>query len=136
MTDRYRPAVVRVVVAEDFGPLRELLDVRFGLIDDVELVGQAEDGPQAMALLDEVKPDVLCLDLSLPGMNGHEVITEVRRHHPTVDIVVLTGAATVEARQRALDAGAAACLVKTPNVISALIETIRAIGRRRAGIAP
>jgi DNA-binding NarL/FixJ family response regulator len=127
---------VQVVVAEDFVPLRELLELRLGLVDDLDLVGVAEDGAQAVALLADVLPDVLLLDLSLPGMSGLEVIAEVRRRYPTVDIVVLTGAATVEVRQRALDAGATACLVKTPNVIGTVIETIRVIGRRRANIAP
>jgi DNA-binding NarL/FixJ family response regulator len=127
---------VRVMIAEDFVPLRELLELRFGLLDDLELVGQAEDGAEILALLADTVPDVLLLDLSLPGMSGQEVITEVRRLHPTVDIVVLTGAATVEARQRAIDAGATACLVKTTNVIGSVIETIRVIGRRRANIVP
>src|SRR5436309_15936565 len=109
MTARYGPAMVRVVVAEDFAPLRELLELRFSLVDDIALVGQAEDGNQAVALVDELHPDVLLLDLALPGMNGHDVIAHVRAHHPKVDIVVLTGAATAEARQRAVDAGATAC---------------------------
>jgi DNA-binding NarL/FixJ family response regulator len=127
-------AMVRVVVAEDYMPLRELLEVRFGLLDDVELVGQAEDGPEALELVGTLQPDVLLLDLALPGMNGHEVIAEVRRRFSTVDIVVLTGVAALETRQRAIDAGAAACLVKTPNVIGGVIETIRLIGRRRANL--
>jgi DNA-binding NarL/FixJ family response regulator len=127
--------MVRVLVAEDFVPLRELLELRFGLVDDLELVGQAESGSEALDLIAEIAPDVLLLDLALPGMNGHEVIGEVRRRFPTVDIVVLTGAATVDSRQRALDAGATACLVKTPNVIGAVIETIRVIARRRANLS-
>jgi len=126
--------IVRIAVAEDFLPLRELLELRFGMLDDIELVGSAQDGPEALALVAEVQPDVLLLDLSLPGMNGQTVITEVRRHHPSVDIVVLTGAATADVRQRALDAGATACLVKTPDVIGAVIETVRMIGRRRANL--
>src|SRR5437879_3265985 len=134
MTARYGPPMVRVVVAEDFAPLRELLELRFSLVDDIALVGQAEDGIHALALVDELLPDVLLLDLALPGMNGHDVITNVRSRYPTVDIVVLTGAATNEARQRAIDAGATACLVKTPNVIGSVIDTMRAIGRRRADV--
>src|SRR5436305_5675597 len=132
MTARYGPPMVRVVVAEDFAPLRELLELRFALIDDVTLVGQADDGQHAVELVDELQPDVLLLDLALPGMTGHEVIAELQARFPNVDIVVLTGAATVEARERALAAGATACLIKTPNVIGEVIDTIRAIGRRRA----
>jgi len=124
--------MVRVVVAEDFAPLRELLELRFALIDDVTLVGQAEDGQRAVELVDTLRPDVLLLDLALPGMSGHDVIAELRTRFPGVDIVVLTGAATVDVRERALAAGATACLLKTPNVITAVIDTIRAIGRRRA----
>jgi DNA-binding NarL/FixJ family response regulator len=126
--------MVRVVVAEDFAPLRELLELRFALIEDLKLVGQAEDGQTALELVDTTQPDVVLLDLALPGMNGHEVIAHLRERHPKIDIVVLTGAATIEARQRALDAGATACLVKTPNVIGAVIDTIRLIGRRRANL--
>ena len=134
MTARYRPPMVRVVVAEDFAPLRELLELRFSLVDDIAMVGQAGDGDEAIALVEEVAPDILLLHLALPGANGHEVIATVRARHPEVDIVVLTGAAMVEVRQRALDAGATACLLKTPNVIGTVIDTLRAIARRRAEV--
>lgn len=126
--------MVRVVVAEDFAPLRELLELRFSLVDDIALVGQADDGNAAVALVGEVLPDIVLLDLALPGMSGYEVIATLRARHPEVDIVVLTGAATAEARQRAVEAGATACLVKTPNVIGSVIDTMRAIGRRRAEV--
>lgn len=126
--------MVRVVVAEDFAPLRELLELRFSLVDDIALVGQAEDGQVALEVVDAVRPDVLLLDLALPGLSGQDVIARALARQPDLDIVVLTGAATVEARQRALDAGATACLLKTPNVIGAVIDTVRVIGRRRAEV--
>jgi len=120
---------IRVVVADDFRPLRELLQLRFSLLDDITLVGEAGSGPEAIDLVVSLVPDVLLLDLSIPGVDGHEVITEVHRRSPEVAILVLTGSATLDARERALGAGATTCLVKTPNVIGAVIETIRAIGR-------
>jgi two-component system response regulator DesR len=123
-------ADIRVVVADDFLPLRQLLELRFDLLDDITLVGQAGSGPDAVELVAALSPHVLLLDLAIPGLDGHEVIVEVRRQAPDVAILVLTGSATLEARERALDAGATACLVKTPNVIGAVIETIRAIGRQ------
>jgi DNA-binding NarL/FixJ family response regulator len=125
-------ASVRVAVADDFEPMRELLELRFSLVDDIDLVGQTGNGTDAVALVEQLDPDVLLLDLSIPGLDGHRVIAEVQRRKPGVAIVVLTGSATLQARQQALDAGATACLVKTPNVIGAVIETIRAIGRRQA----
>jgi DNA-binding NarL/FixJ family response regulator len=125
-------AIVRVAVADDFEPMRELLELRFSLLDDIDLVGQTGNGTDAVALVEQLEPDVLLLDLSIPGWDGHRVITEVQRRRPDVAIVVLTGSATLQARQQALDAGATVCLVKTPNVVGAVIETIRAIGRRSA----
>jgi DNA-binding NarL/FixJ family response regulator len=123
---------IRVVVADDFLALRELLELRFSLVDGISLVGQASTGPEAVERVVDLTPHVLLLDLSIPELDGHEVIVEVRRQAPEVAILVLTGSATLEARERALAAGADACLVKTPNVIGAVIETIRALGRQRA----
>jgi two-component system response regulator DesR len=123
-------AGIRVVVADDFRPLRELLELRFSLLDDVSMIGQACTGPEAVDLVADLRPDVLVLDLSIPGFDGHAVIDQVRRRAPEVAVLVLTGSATLDARERALEAGATACLVKTPNVIGAVIETIRAIGRQ------
>jgi two-component system response regulator DesR len=122
-------ASIRVAVADDFEPMRELLELRFGLVDDITLVGQAGDGDGAVALAEAGEIDVLVLDLSIPGLDGHQVIAEVGRRAPSVAVVVLTGSATPTARTRALDAGATACLVKTPDVVGALIDTIRSIGR-------
>jgi CheY-like chemotaxis protein len=72
----------------------------------------------------------LLLDLALPLLSGHDVIAQVRERKPEVDIVVLTGLVTAEARQRAPDADPAACLVKTPKVIGAVIDTILLTDRR------
>lgn len=103
---------LRVVVADDSEDIRLLLDVRLRAVPDIELVAVASDGIEAVEAVDEHRPDVVLMDLSMPRLDGLEATSQVRARHPDVRVVVLTGhpRSTVEAE--ALAAGAEAVVEK------------------------
>jgi len=72
----------------------------------------AYDGETALRLVDENEPEVMILDLNMPGMNGIEVLKRVRKSHPNMRVVILTGVATEEDRKKCMDLGAQAFLEK------------------------
>lgn len=104
--------MIRVVIAEDqamvLGALAALLETEPGL----QVVGQAAGGTQALALIKELEPDVLVTDIEMPGASGLEVAAKIQREGGRTRVVILTTFARPGYLRRALDAGAAAYLLK------------------------
>jgi DNA-binding NarL/FixJ family response regulator len=97
--------------------------------EDMELVGQAMDAKEAVALYDREHPDITLMDLRLPGQSGVEALTSIRRSYRNARIIVLTTSDSDADIQRALHAGAAAYILKTmPN--EEIIEIIRSVHQR------
>lgn len=125
---------MRVVLADDFEPMRDMLALRFELAGDIDVIGEAHDRLTAVAQATTLLPDVLVVDLMLPGPPGLDVVAEVRRRAPQVAVVVLTGWFGRDERQAALDAGAFACLLKSADVLAVVVGTVRAAARQTAGV--
>lgn len=123
---------IRVLIADDHAVVREGLAAIIDRREDMCVVGEAADGPAAIALAEEQSPDVLLVDLRMPGCGGVEVISAVRRRLPAVRAIVLTTYDGDEDIARALRAGAVAYLLKDVSR-DQLLETIRAVhaGERR-----
>jgi DNA-binding NarL/FixJ family response regulator len=104
---------IRVVVADDHRVVREGLCYLLGQEPDVEVAGEAGDGRQAVDVVAATRPDVLLLDLYMPGLDGHAVLAALHDtpHRPAV--VVLTSATDDEHLVRAMHAGATSYLLKT-----------------------
>jgi two-component system, NarL family, response regulator NreC len=79
-----------VVIAEDFTILREGLRQLLSESEDLEVIGEAKDGLDAIRCVNNLKPDLVLMDLSMPGINGLEAIREIRKQVPTTRILVLT----------------------------------------------
>lgn len=114
---------IRVVIADDHRVVRDGLRYLLDQEPDVEVVGEAADGMQALRVTAATRPDVLLLDLYMPGLDGHGVLTTLpdSPHQPAV--VVLTSATDDEHLVRAVHAGATSYLLKTAaaeDVISAV----------------
>jgi DNA-binding NarL/FixJ family response regulator len=110
MTDRGAP--ITVVLADDQTLVREGLSLMLGLVDGIEVVGIAEDGDRAVALVVEHLPDVALLDLRMPRVDGVEATRLIRERAPGVEVVVLTTYADDESVMAALRAGARSYLTK------------------------
>jgi len=102
----------RVFIAEDHTILREGLKAILTSNADLEVVGEAEDGKEALGGVNKYKPDLLILDLTMPRMNGLEVIKEIKKISPKTRIMILTIHDTEEYVFPALNAGADGYLLK------------------------
>ena len=105
-------ARIKVLIVDDHTVVRRGLRGFFDLLDDIEVVGEAEDGRRAVALVDEVVPDVVLMDIVMPVMDGIAAISEIKARHPDVEIVALTSFIEEDRVTAALEAGATGYLLK------------------------
>ena len=95
-----------VVLADDTPEIRTLLRLTLEDQGEIEVVGEAGDGAEAVEIVSALQPDALVLDLAMPVMDGFEAIPEVRRRAPDTKIIVLSGFDTHVMCERALSLGA------------------------------
>ena len=105
-----------IVLADDHALVREGLRTILRGEDDWSVVGEANDGLQALAPAEQLQPNVLIVDLMLPGLNGLEVIRQVRRRNPRTLLVALSMHANESYVLAALRNGAAAYVLKVVQV--------------------
>ncbi|MGH3200522.1 MAG: response regulator [Streptosporangiaceae bacterium] len=103
---------IRVLAADDQRVVREGLAMLLGLLPDVEVVGTAANGEEALTLADELRPDVVLMDLRMPKVDGVEATRRLRASHPEIKVVVLTTYADDRSVIDALRAGALGYLTK------------------------
>jgi DNA-binding NarL/FixJ family response regulator len=103
---------IRVLIVDDHTVVRKGLRGFFELLDDIEVVGEAEDGRRAVELVDRLLPDVVLMDIVMPAMDGIAAIGAIKRAHPEVEVVALTSFIEEERVTAALEAGATGYLLK------------------------
>ncbi len=125
---------IRVMTVDDHEILRS--GIKFSLLafEDLELVGEAHSGAEALRLCDELQPDVVLMDMLMPEMNGVETTQAIRRQHPQVQVVALTSFYDKELVQRAMRAGAVGYLIKGVSA-DELAQAIRAAQAGRSILA-
>jgi DNA-binding NarL/FixJ family response regulator len=126
---------IRVVVADDQTAVREGLAVMLGLLDDVEVVGEAADGEQAIELVARHRPDVVLMDLRMPRCDGVEATGVIRAEHPGTRVVVLTTFADDEHILAALQAGALGYLTKDAGRVQ-IAQAVRAAAAGQSVLDP
>ena len=129
------PPPIRVLIADDHPVVRQGLAVLLEVQDDITLVGQASDGPEAVRLTLEQLPDVLLLDLKLPVLDGIGVLSELQGQAVSTRVVILTSAAGPGSPAQALQAGAAGFLYKDVDP-DALVRAIRSVHDGHTVLAP
>ena len=127
--------MIRVLVVDDHPVVRHGLTAILGYESDIEVVGDAADGEEAVRLILERRPDVVLLDLRLPKLDGVEVMRQVRAQAPQVRFLVLTTYDTDEYIGPALAAGAQGYLLKDA-LPDELANGIRAVMRGAAALEP
>jgi len=118
----------RVVLADDHPTFRRGLGALLGSLPDVEVVGEATDGAAAVCLTAELQPDVVVMDLNMPGVNGVEATRQIVAQNPHVAVLVLTMLDEDESVFAAMRAGARGYVVKgadTDDVVRALSSVAR-----------
>ncbi|MDB4669450.1 response regulator transcription factor [bacterium] len=116
----------RVLIVDDHAMVRLALAEALAQQDDLELVGEAENGARAIALYRELQPDVVTMDYQMPGLNGAEAIGEILAEFPEARIVLLSIYETPESLWRATEAGALGCVSKGVEV-DEIITAVRAV---------
>jgi DNA-binding NarL/FixJ family response regulator len=106
----------RIVVCDDQPAYRQIVAMVLGLESDLEVVGEAGNGRQAVELVEELKPEVLVLDIAMPVLDGLEALPLIRAASPETKVVMLTGVVGDGIRERALAGGAALFLEKGTDI--------------------
>jgi DNA-binding NarL/FixJ family response regulator len=119
---------VRVLVADDHRLFADALTVMLAGEDTIECVGIAGNGREALERTAELHPDVVLMDISMPVLDGLEATRQLRRDHPDVQVVVLTGSSAEQDVARARKAGASGYLTKdaiAANLVDAILQAAR-----------
>lgn len=122
--------MIRVLIADDEGMIRSALAALLRLEDDIDVIGEAENGTQAVALAQQLAPDVCLLDLEMPGLDGVEVADQLRRLGG-IRSIVITRHARPGVLRRALTAGVSGFLPKSRSAheVAAVIRRVAEGGR-------
>lgn len=126
---------IRVMIVDDHAVVRGGLKFFLLGFDDLELAGEAEDGEEALRLCDQLHPDVILMDMMMPGIDGAAATQAIRQRYPQVQVIALTGFKEQDLVQRALQAGAIGYLLKDVQALE-LAEAIRAAHAGRPTLAP
>jgi DNA-binding NarL/FixJ family response regulator len=118
--------MIRVLIADDHAVVRQGLRTFLDLQDDIEVVGEAGDGEEALALIEQLGPDVALIDLVMPRMDGIEAIRRLRERAPDVRAIVLSSFVDDDKLFPAVRAGAAGYLLKDVQP-QELVEAIRTV---------
>lgn len=126
---------IKVLVADDHKIVRIGLKALISQQKDLVCVGEADDGNDAVRKALELKPDVITMDLMMPGKDGETATAELRERLPSAKVVILTSFSTSDGILAALDAGASGALMKT-TADTTLLTAIRAVAEGKTFISP
>lgn len=126
---------IRVMIVDDHDMVRKGLATFLKVNADLQLVGEARDGREALQVCAQVRPDVILMDLKMPGMDGTTATRLIRERWPRVQVIALTSFQERELVRDVLQAGAIGYLLKNVSVDD-LAEAVRAAHAGRSTLAP
>ena len=126
---------IRILITDDHAVVRQGLRMFLSLDPEIEVVGEAQDGQEALAMARELKPDVVLMDLLMPLMDGIEATTIIRSELPEVEVIALTSVLEDASVSEAVKAGAIGYLLKDTDA-EELHRAIRGAAEGRVQLAP
>ncbi len=126
---------ISVLLVDDHTVVRQGLRALLGAEGDMEVVGEAENGRQAVALARKTPPDIVVMDIAMPLLNGLEATRQIMRIAPTTKVLVLTSYGDDDCVQQLMRAGAAGYLIKQ-TAANELLKAIREVHRGNAFFSP
>jgi two-component system, NarL family, response regulator DegU len=130
-----RVSTVRVVIADDHSLVRQGLRRYLDMAEDIEVVGEAADGAETLALVEQTKPDIALLDIRMPEMDGLEAARRIRDKHPDVGVIMLTAYDDRQFVVEAVRSGARGYVLKARDA-EHLIQTVRLVAGGNMVIDP
>jgi DNA-binding NarL/FixJ family response regulator len=121
--------VTRTLLADDSADLRRRIKELLAAAPDIEIVGEAANGGEAIRRTRQLRPDLVLMDVSMPGTNGIDATRRLKREMPQIQIIVLSGYDLQEYREGALSSGASGYVIKEV-LTEALLPAIRDIRSR------
>ncbi|HKI91467.1 MAG TPA: response regulator transcription factor [Gaiellaceae bacterium] len=129
LTDAPPSSPVRVLLADDERPFLDVLRPLIEQQPELTVVGSAPNGLEAIELTDALHPDAVVIDLHMPLLDGVTAVARLRKDHPTLCLIALTGDPAPELHQAVSDAGADAVLLKA-DLVDSLVERLTAVRSR------
>ncbi len=126
---------IRVMVVDDHAVVRSGIEYSLLSLDDIELVGSAGSGAEALSLCEQVRPDVVLMDMVMPGMDGVAATRAIRERYPNTRVIALTSFQEGGLVQDALQSGAISYLLKDVG-LEELADAIRAARAGKVTLAP
>jgi len=126
---------IRIFLADDHLILREGIRLLLEKVPDIEMVGEADDGEEAVTGVEQLMPDVVLMDITMPRLNGLEATRQIKQKHPQIKVLILTMHETDQYLSEMLEAGASGYIVKATNSIE-LISAIRAVNQGDVHLYP
>ncbi len=120
--------IIKVLIADDHTIVRSGLNLLLSSEPDIQVIGEAMDGHMAVQMTEEIGPDVVLMDIGMPGLNGFQATREIKERTPGVHILVLTMHRSDEYFFQMLEAGASGYILKGAET-SELIHAIRIVAR-------
>jgi DNA-binding NarL/FixJ family response regulator len=128
--------MLTVFLADDSALIRERLPGMLAEMTEVELIGQASDGTEAVNSVRELKPDAVILDIRMPGKNGMEVLQEIKKFEPAPCVIIMTNYHYPQYRKKCLDLGADYFLDKSADfdgLLAVIKQLSHKAGQQRNG---
>jgi DNA-binding NarL/FixJ family response regulator len=126
---------IKVLIVDDHAMLREGLHMVLNVQEGIKVVGDAEDGREAIDLVQQLRPDVVVMDISMPNLNGADATHIIRHQFPSTKVVILTMHENRQYLQQIVRAGAIGCVLKR-SAGRDLVAAVRAAARNESFFSP
>ena len=121
---------VRILLADDHKVVRQGTRALLSAVPEWEIVGEADNGRDAVSLTAELKPDIVILDISMPELNGLDATRQIKKKSPETEVLIFTGQETEELVHDVFDSGARSYVMKT-DAADHLIDAIKALSEHK-----
>lgn len=135
MTLIQKPGKIRLLIADDHGVVRKGLRLLLEQYDELEVLGEAADGREASRLAEELKPEVVIMDVAMPLLNGIDAAAQILKNDPDIGVIILTMHADESYLLRALDVGVKGYLLKE-SAEQDLLRAVKTVSQGKPFFSP